>query len=157
MNLKDDRCRIIFGLLILSCGLLLLPANSLAERSLLTNFSFDDCDPFEAQAIIMDVLPGQGQLIAAEQIIYVVDMPIGGRRLTTELTDASGRYLEFGSFRQGQWIHIEGFKHIDGGVVASWIQKIDPPEIKIPVLRKLIHESPPDKRRITRRVGAIKK
>lgn len=156
MNLKDDRCRIIFGLLVLGLGLLLLPADSLAERSFLTNFSFDDCDPFEAQAIVMDVLPGQRQLIAAEQIIYVVDMPIGGQRLTTEMTDANGRRLEFGSFKPGQWIHIEGFKHIDGGVVASWVQKIDPPEINKPVLRKLINESPAHKRRITRRAGAIK-
>jgi hypothetical protein len=93
MNLKDDCCRIIFGLLVLGFGLLLLPANSLAERSFLTNFSFDDCDPFEAQAIVMDVLPDQGQLIAAEQIIYVVDMPIGGQRLTTEITAVSYTHL----------------------------------------------------------------
>jgi hypothetical protein len=156
MNLKDYRCRIVFGLLILGFGLL-LPANSLAERSILTNFSFDDCDPFEAQAIVMDTSPDQGQLIAAEQIIYVVDMPIGGQRLTTEMTDANGRHLEFGSFRRGQWIHVKGFKHIDGGVVASWVQKIDPPEIKKPVLRKLIIQSPPHQRRITRRAGVIKK
>ena len=140
MNLQDERCRITFGLLVLGFGLL-LAANSFAERSFLTNFSFDDSDPFEAQAIVMDVSPEQDQLITAAQIIYVVDMPIGGQRLTTEISDANGRHLEFSSLRRGQWIHIKGFKHIDGGVVASWIQEIDPPEIKKSVLRKLIKES----------------
>jgi hypothetical protein len=158
MDLISNRFRIIAGLLlILGFGALLLPANSHAERNILENFSFDDCDPFEARAIVMDIFPNKGQFIAAEQIIYVVDMPIGDERLTTEMTDAKGRHLDFGSFRRGQWIHVKGFKHIDGGVVASWVQKIDPPERKKPVLRKLINKKPPHQRRITREAGVIRK
>jgi hypothetical protein len=158
MDLTSDRFRIIAGLLlILGFGALMLPANSHAERSILTNFSFDDCDPFEARAIVMDIFPNKGQFIAAEQTIYVVDMPIGDQRLITEITDAHGRHLDFGSFRRGQWIHVKGFKHIDGGVVASWVQKIDPPEIKMPVLRKLINERPRHQRWITREAGVIRR
>ena len=158
MDLTSDRFRIIAGLLlILGFSALLLPANSYAERSILTNFSFDDCDPFEARAIVMDIFPYKGKFIAAEQTIYVVDMPIGDQRLITEITDAQGRHLDFGSFRPGQWIHVKGFKHIDGGVVASWVQKIDPPEIKKPVLRKLINERPAHQRRITREAGVIRR
>ena len=152
MDLTSNRFGIIAGLLLMfGFVALLLPASSHAERSILTNFSFDDCDPFEAQAIVMDIFPNKGQLIAAEQTIYVVDLPIGNQRLTTEITDADGRHLDIGSISRGQWVHIKGFKHIDGGVVASWIQKIDSPEIKMPVLRKLINQRLPRQRALTRR------
>ena len=88
MDLMSNRYKIIVGLLlILGFGTLLLPVNSHAGRNILTNFSFDDCDPFEARAIVMDVFPNKQQLIAAEQTIYVVDMPIGDQRLITEITD----------------------------------------------------------------------
>lgn len=141
MDLAINRFRIITGLLlILGFGVLLFPANSIAEPSILEDFSLDDCDPFEARAVVMDIIAGKQQLIAAEQTIYVVDMPIGDQRLTTEMTDAKGRQLDFGSFRRGQWIHIKGFKHINGGVVAAWVQKIDAPEKTKPVLREIIKE-----------------
>jgi hypothetical protein len=156
MDLTSIRFGIIAGLLLMfGFVALLLPASSHAERSILTNFSFDDCDPFEAQAIVMDIFPNKGQFIAAEQIIYVVDMPIGDQRLITEITDATGRRLDLGSLRRGQWIHVKGFKHIAGGVVASWVQKIDPPEIKRPVLRKLINERPTQQKRISSATGVI--
>jgi hypothetical protein len=158
MDLTSNRFRIIAGLLlILGFGALLLPANSHAERNILENFSFDDCDPFEARAIVMDIIPDKGQFIAAEQTIYVVDRQFGDQRLTTEMTDANGRHMEFGSLRRGQWIHVKGFKHIDGGVVASWVQKIDPPEGKKLVLRKLINKKPPNQRKTSSRAGVIKK
>lgn len=158
MGLKVNRCKIFVGLLLfLGVGVLLVPVTSYAERSILKNFSFDDCDPFEARAIVMDIVPAKGQFIAAEQTIYVVDMPIGDQRLTTEMMDANGRRLDFGSLRRGQWIHVKGFKHIDGGVVASWVQKIDPPENQKPVLRKLIYERPAHQRKITREAGATRK
>jgi hypothetical protein len=158
MDLTSDRFRIIVGLLvILGFAALLLPAYSHAERSILTNFSFDDCDLFEARAIVMDIFPNKRQFIAAEQTIYVVDMPIGDQRLTTEITDADGRHLDIESISRGQWVHIKGFKHIDGGVVASWIQKIDSPEVKMPVLRKLINQRPPHQRGLTRKAGVIRR
>ena len=158
MDLMSNRYKIIVGLLlILGFGTLLLPVNSHAGRNILTNFSFDDCDPFEARAIVMDVFPNKQQLIAAEQTIYVVDMPIGDQRLITEITDPNGRHLDLGSIRKGQWVHIKGFKHIDGGVVASWLQKIDSPEIKMPVLRKLINQKLPRQRGLTRKAGVTRR
>jgi hypothetical protein len=157
MECTKNRFGIIAGLLlILGFGALLFPESTHAGRSILTNFSFDDCDPFEAQAIVMDVFPNKGQFIAAEQIIYVVDMPIEDQRLITEISDATGRHLDLGSLRRGQWIHIKGFKHIDGGVVASWVQKIDPPENKRPALRKLVIERPPQQKRIMSAAGVIR-
>ena len=158
MDLTSDRLRIIAGLLlILGFGALLLPGYSHAARNILTNFSFDDCDPFEARAIVMDIFPNKGQFIAAEQTIYVVDLPIGNQRLTTEIIDADGRHLDIGSISRGQWVHIKGFKHIDGGVVASWLQKIDSPEIKMPVLRKLINQKLPRQRGLTRKAGVTRR
>jgi hypothetical protein len=43
--------------------------------------------------------------------------------------------------RQGQWILVKGFKHIEGGVIASLVQRIDPPERSKPVLRIISKES----------------
>lgn len=119
----------------------MLPANSAAETNILNQFSFDDCDPFEARALIMAVHGKKAQFVAAEQTIYVVNASLGDEVLITELTDADGNHMDFGSFRPGQWVYVKGFKHIDGGVVASLVQKIDAPERKRPVLRKIIKKS----------------
>jgi hypothetical protein len=105
----------------------MLSSNSAAEKNILKQFSFDDCDPFEARALIMEVHAKKAQFVAAEQTIYVVNLSLGDQRLITELTDVDGNRMDFESFRQGEWIYVKGFKHIDGGVVASLVQKIDPP------------------------------
>ena len=131
----------ILMVLILGMGILMLPIHARAESDILKNFSFDDCDPFEARALIMSVNGKKAQLVAAEQTIYVVDLGLGDRRLITELTDADGNRLDFGAFTQGQWVYVKGFKHIDGGVVALLVQQIDPPDRKKPVVRKISKES----------------
>jgi hypothetical protein len=138
--------------LIIGFGLLMLPANSTAETNILNQFSFDDCDPFEARALIMAVHDKKAQFVAAEQTIYVVNASLGDEQLITELTDADGNHMDFGSFRPGQWVYVKGFKHIDGGVVASLVQKIDTPERKKPVLRKIIKK--PRRYKRTQRLAA---
>jgi hypothetical protein len=130
--------KLVCRYLIIGFGLLMLPSNSAAETNILKHFSFDDCDPFEARALIMEVHGKKAQFVAAEQTIYVVNLSLGDERLITELTDADGNRMDFGSFRQGEWVYVKGFRHIDGGVVASLVQKIDAPESKEPVLRKIL-------------------
>lgn len=142
MNLTYKKfTELVCRCLIIGFCLLMLPANSVAETNILNHFSFDDCDPFEARALIMAVHGKKAQFVAAEQTIYVVNASLGGERLITELTDADGNHMDFGSFRPGQWVYVKGFKHIDGGVVASLVQKIDAPQRKKPVLRKIIKKS----------------
>ena len=119
---------------------MLLPANSIAGNDIFQDFSFDDCDPFEARARIMAVHGQKAQLVAAEQTIYVVDMSLGEQRLITEITDAQGNPTDFGSLNSGQWVLIKGFQHIKGWVVASLIQRIDQPVREKPILRKIIKE-----------------
>ncbi len=145
----------ILLVLILGLGVLMLPLQAPAESDILKNFSFDDCDPFEAHALIMDVNSKKAQLVAAEQIIYVVDLSLGDQHLITELTDPEGNRMDFGAFSRGQWVYVKGFKHIDGGVVASLVQRIDPPERKKPVVRKISKESRRSNR-IERRASGIK-
>ena len=138
MNFINSRSKkAIWLTLILSTGILLFPINCPAESNFLTNFNFDDCDPFEARARIMAVDGKKAQLVAAEQTIYVVDWRLKDQQLTTELSDADGDPLDFGSLRCGQWIHVKGFKHIEGGVVASMVQRIDSPDHKKPVVSKI--------------------
>ena len=139
----------ILMVLIFLVWALMFPMYAHAESDILKNFNFDDCDPFEARALIMDVNRKKAQLVAAEQIIYVVDLNFGDQHLITELTDPEGNRLDFGDFSQGQWVHIKGFKHIDGGVVASLVQRIDPPDPQKPVLREISKEN--------RRHNAIKR
>jgi hypothetical protein len=142
LDLKIGRySKTAWSVLIVGMGMLLLPSNFRAESNFLTHFSFDDCDPFEAHALIMDVDRKKTQLVAAEQIIYVVDLSFGDQHLITELTDPEGNPMDFGAFSQGQWVYVKGFKHIDGGVLASLVQRIDPPESQKPVPRKISKES----------------
>ena len=145
-------CSLVRWCLIISYSLLMLPVNSAAEKNILVHFSFDDCDPFEARALIVEIHAKKTQFVAAEETIYVVNLSLGDQRVTTELADVDGNRMDFESFRQGEWIYIKGFKHIDGGVVASLVQKIDPPERNEPVLRKIPKKSRRDK--INRRASA---
>ncbi len=131
----------VYGCLFIGIALLMLPANTIAGNDILQNFSFDDCDPFEARALVMEVHGKKAQLVAAEQTIYVVDMRLGDQRLITEITDAEGNQTDFGSLIRGQWVHVKGFKHINGGVVASLVQIIDQPVTPKPVLRKIVKKS----------------
>jgi len=147
MDFKNSRYKkAVWLVLIFGMGMLMLPINSPAESNILNNFSFDDCDPFEARARIMEVNGKKAQLVAAEQTIYVVDLSFGDQRLITELTDTDGNRMDFGSFHRGQWVYVKGFKHIDGGVVASLVQTISPPKGEKPVLRKIAKKSRRDKR-----------
>jgi hypothetical protein len=144
----------ILNVLIFGMGILMLPMHSPAESDILKNFSFDDCDPFEARARIMAVNGQKAQLVAAEQIIYVVDLNFGDQQLITELTDPDGNHMNLSDFSQGQWVYVKGFKHIDGGVVASLVQRVDPPEPQKPAVRKISKESRRYKR-IKRKVSGI--
>lgn len=136
---------------ILGIGILMLPMHASGGSDILKNFSFDDCDPFEARAPIKSVNGKKAQLVAAEQTIYVVDLGLGDQRLITELADAEGNRIDFGEFNRGQWVYVKGFKHINGGVVASLVQKIDPPQKKKAVLRKIIKKSERQKMSADRR------
>lgn len=145
----------IYRCLYIGVALLMLATNSIAGNDILQNFSFDDCDPFEARALIMEVHGKKAQLVAAEQTIYVVDMSLGEQRLITEIADTEGNQTDFGSLNRGQWVYIKGFKHVKGGVVASLIQRIDQPERKRPILRKIIKKTRRSER-IKRRPAVIK-
>ena len=135
------RLTFICRILILAISLFGLPINGSAESSLTENFSFDDCDPFQARARIMDVNAQRAELIAAEETIHIVDWRFDDRQLTTELTDTNGAPLDLASLRQGQWILVKGFRHIEGGVVASLVQRIEPPLRPRPLVRKISKES----------------
>ena len=146
----------VYLCLFIGFALLLLPANSIAGNDIFQDFSFDDCDPFEARARIMAVHGQKAQLVAAEQTIYVVDMSLGEQRLITEITDAQGNPTDFGSLNSGQWVLIKGFQHIKGWVVASLIQRIDQPVREKPILRKIIKKSTRHGK-IRRRPAGLKK
>ncbi len=142
MNLKMSKRLVgIRRLLIIGIGILLLPICAAAESNRFDNFSFDDCDPFQARSRIMEVNAKKAQLVAAEQTIYVVDWRFGDQQLTTEMADSDGNPIDFSALKEGQWILVKGFQHVEGGVVASLVQRIEPPNYQKPVVRKISKES----------------
>ena len=137
----SKRFTTIWRTLAIIMGIFFVPMSSPAELNRFENFSFDDCDPFQARARIMAVDGKTAQLVAAEQTIHVVDWQLDDRQMVTELTDADGDPIDFGALRRGQWVFVKGFRHIDGGVVASLVQRIDPPRRQKPVVRKISKEN----------------
>ena len=108
---------------IIGIGLLVCPVGGMAS-DLFQKFEFDRCDPVEYRALIMEVHPERGQLIVAEESIYVVDRVLDNVQFKTSLIDAYGNPLSLQNLEVGQHVLVLGFKSPDGGVVASLIQQI---------------------------------
>ena len=94
-----------------------------AEPKSLT-LDFDNSDPVEYQARIMEIDYEKAQLVVAEAPILVVDLMVGGKRFATQVTDAKGKPKPLASFKAGDMVLIQGFKSSDGVVFASLIQKL---------------------------------
>ena len=104
------------------CALLFIAASGSAEEKAL-HLDFDSSDPIKLNAHIMEINHAKAQLVVAEELVYVVDFMIGEHRFFTEVTDSKGNPSEFGSFKVGEYVVVEGFKTSDGVVFASLLQK----------------------------------
>ncbi|UCG06195.1 MAG: hypothetical protein JSV83_20150 [Desulfobacterales bacterium] len=85
---------------------------------------FDDSDPVEYRALIMEINYEKAQLVVAEDPIWVVDLLIGEQRFATRVIDAKERPQPLSSFKPGDMVFVQGFKNSDGVVFAALIQKI---------------------------------
>jgi hypothetical protein len=102
--------------------LLFCPLPGTAEEKNL-HLDFDNSDPVEFNARIMEINHKKAELVVAEEVIYVVDIMIGEQRFFTEVTDAEGNPNGFESFNEGDIVLVRGFKTSDGVVFASLLQK----------------------------------
>ena len=124
--------------LVLMCAVVLFPLRrgDAAEKQLFLDF--DQSDPVEYIAPIMEISHDKGQLVVAEATILVVDFMIGGHRFATEVTAEAGNPKPFEFFKRGDIVFVTGFKNADGFVFASLLQKLEslkakPPKDKDPL------------------------
>ncbi len=116
------RFKIPLGIVLACCVLLFYPLPGTAEEKNL-HLDFDNSDPVEFNARIMEINHEKAELVVAEEVIYVVDIMIGEQRFFTEVTDAEGNPNGFESFNEGDIVLVRGFKTSDGVVFASLLQK----------------------------------
>jgi hypothetical protein len=121
-NSQDFVTQMMRWCVIIGISLLVSPMGGMAS-DLFQNFEFDQCDPVEYRAPIMEVHPERGQLIVAEESIYVVNRVLDNVEFKTSVIDAYGNPLSVQDLEVGQYVLVLGFKSPDGGVVASLIQQ----------------------------------
>jgi hypothetical protein len=97
------------------------------KKSTLTEIDFDDCDPFEVSARIMEVDPDGDFFVVAEKEIRYVDLSAGDRPIRTVHLDMDGKAQPAGRYREGEHVQVKGWAHPDGFVAAASIQRIAKP------------------------------
>lgn len=97
------------------------------KKSTLTEIDFDDCDPFEVSARIMEVDPDAETFVVAEKEIRYVDLKTGERPIKTVHLDMEGKAQPDGRYREGEYVQVKGWAHPDGFVAAASIQRIAKP------------------------------
>ncbi len=117
------------SIVVACCTLLFIAAPGTAEEKAL-HLDFDSSDPIKLNSHIMEINHAKAQLVVAEELIYVVDFMIGEHRFFTEVTDPKGNPSDFGSFKVGEYVVVEGFKTSDGVVFAFLLQKTGKPKFK---------------------------
>lgn len=119
---------------VLSAGCLVVGAAEAAPEKetaltpgLLTSLNPDECEPFQARTLIMEIHREKGTLVVAEREIHALDTVVNGKPLKTEFLGQDGKPEGVGAFRVGQYVNVEGFLHPDGTVAALVVQKITKP------------------------------
>ena len=116
------RYKVLLGM-VSACWLLLICPLSATAAEIKLQLDYDNSDPVELRAKIMEIDHEKAQLVVAEEVIFVVDFMIGEHRFFTEITDAEGNPHIFESFHEGDYVLVKGFKNADGVVLASLLQK----------------------------------
>ncbi len=111
------------------------PAAATSEASpavLVEQLDPDECAPFTVVGTIMEVDLERGVIVVAEREIRGLNASIGGRALKTQYLDEAGKPRSRGLFRKGETVSVEGFRHPEGFVAATRLQKLEkrPPQNK---------------------------
>jgi hypothetical protein len=115
---------------VFACCAVILVAIPCTAAEKVLKFDFDDSDPVEFSARIMEINHEKAQLVVAEELIYVVDFMIAEHRFFTEINDSKGNPSVLELFKQGDMVLVRGFKTSDGVVFASLLQKAKKPKFK---------------------------
>ena len=126
-------------ILLIGCAAIFPIKPWAAEPKSLT-LDFDNSDPVEYQARIMEIDYEKAQLVVAEDLILIVDLPVGRERFATRVTDANGKPKPLASFQVGDTVLIQGFKNSDGIVFAWLIQDLKLKKAKVKYVPKARHK-----------------
>ena len=121
----NNRLPIAVWLIILMIGCAaIFPIKPWAAEPKSLTLDFDNSDPVEYQARIMEIDYEKAQLVVAEDLILVVDLLVRGERFATQVTDAKGKPKPLAAFKAGDMVLVQGFKNADGVVFATVIQNL---------------------------------
>jgi hypothetical protein len=124
MNLLDRIPKATWRGLIIALCVFLYPVRMLAAPEIQLPVDFNNCDPVEYRAAIMAIDYGKGQLIVAEETIFVVDLILAEERFKTEVINVKGEPKPLELFKPGDYVLVKGFKQPAGGVIAMLIQEL---------------------------------
>ena len=110
--------------LIILLVILLWPLICGASSKPISEADLDNADPVELRSPIMAIDYAKGTLVVAEKEVMIIDLMIGNERFTTQVTNAAGDAISFGSLAIGQNVMVQGLKLGDGRVLAALVQQL---------------------------------
>lgn len=85
----------------------------------------DECAPFEVIGPVMEADPERGVIVVAEREIRGLNAWVGGKEIKTQYLDEQGKPRPRGLFRKGETVLVEGFRHPEGFIAATRLQKLE--------------------------------
>jgi hypothetical protein len=127
------RCVAGIVLALAAVGLGLPPVDAAEKESQalstrVTVIDFNECEPYQIRAKIMDLHPENGTIVVAEREIRALDVVAGGKPIKTEFLTMDGKLESPSDFSVGQYVWVKGVLHPDGFVAAFVVQKIVKPQ-----------------------------
>jgi hypothetical protein len=98
--------------------------------SRVTRIDFEECEPFQVRARVMEVRPERETFVVAEREICEMDLITGSGRQQTTYYDISGKPEEKHPYRVGQYLFVKGYLLPTGNVAALEVRAIEKPQEK---------------------------
>jgi hypothetical protein len=93
-----------------------------------TQIGFEDCEPFQVRAKVMEVRAERGTFVVAESEICEMDVVTGKGRLQTVYHDLAGQPDSKRQYRVGQYLFVKGYLLPAGNVAAIEVREIEKPK-----------------------------
>jgi hypothetical protein len=126
--------RCVVGIVLALAAVALgLPSVNAAEKeskalaTRVTVIDFNECEPYQIRARIMDLHPENGTIVVAEKEIRALDVVAEGKPIKTEFLTMDGKPESPSAFSVGQYVWVKGVLHPDGFVAAFVVQEIVKP------------------------------
>ncbi len=98
---------------------------AVVEAAVVERLDPDECAPFEVIGSVMEADPERGVIVVAEREIRGLNAWVGGKEIKTQYLDEQGKPRPRGLFRKGETVVVEGFRHPEGFIAATRLQKLE--------------------------------